>query len=612
MKIVYKQSGGQMEWVDYLQNIQTVPATGGQKTTPSSKKEDDNIDKELYKALGEEGLTIDNEKFLLAASALLKTSYTDSLIPGQNVQKLIALKRYANQLKLNKSLYDKAEEHIRTNNVGDDFAMTSDGKVYVLEASEGGDALQLNTVKIETLSNNQNKYIPLTNNQLLEVRDKGQIGGTLVKDMVFNSSVLRDVTSAIGMEDVMKTVDDVIKRYGTMKHSGHEMRVGKEVGEGLEGLYKVTVEKTNTVISPEATKAAAKFIYSNLNTNAKNVLKLNAEMNGSNVLDYLVYTITAAADTTYNPELKKTLDELEKDKAEKDTAKTTNRSFINTVVLGEAVETTDVKISGKGGARISVPSQVYGFRNEQGNNVGMNNLEALFAQKDNSIGNVVDKNSISIGNTLVGASEIYKIVYDGTSTLNRMYLPVDEDVYAATGKIKPDLDALEKFEKFKTWKKNNPNASAQEQALKLQELKVNVQYDSNTDTWKFKNVHLFLTTNGYVSKEVIDISKSDLQFLSHMDDETREQIVDVYENYVNYGQASADKNKKRANSIDLFGLFDWKDAANMYKGMIFMPVLGKGTEYIANNNEIVPKSDYMNITNQRNTQEMQRNFRNNF
>lgn len=43
-----------------------------------------------------------------------------------------------------------------------------------------------------------------------------------------------------------------------------------------------------------------------------------------------------------------------------------------------------------------------------------------------------------------------------------------------------------------------------------------------------------------------------------------------------------------------------------------MPVLGKGTEYIANNNEIVPKSDYINITNQRNTQEMQRNFRNNF
>ena len=557
MKIVYKQSGGQMEWVDYLQNVQNV-STGGdqQKISSSDKKDEDVVDKELYKALGEEGLTIDNEKFLLAASTLLKSSYTDSLVPGQNVQKLIALKRYANQLKLNKSLYDKAEEHVRTNNVGDDFAMTSDGKVYVLEASESGNVLQLNTVKIETLSNNQNKYIPLTNNQLLEVRDKGQIGGTIVKDMVFNSSVLRDVTSAIGMEDVMKTVDDVIKRYGAMKNSGHEMRVGKDVGEGLEGLYKITVEKTNTIISPEVAKAAAKFIYTNLNTNAKNVLKLNAEMNGSNVLDYLVYTITAAADTTYSPELKKTLDELEKDKAEKDTAKTTNRSFINTVVLGEAVETVDVKISGKEGTRINVPSQVYGFRDEQGNNVGMNNLEVLFTQEDNSIGNVVDKNSISIGNTLVGSSEIYKLVYDGTSTLNRMRLPIDEDVYAATGKIKPDLDALEKFEKFKKWKKDNPNASAQEQALKIQELKINVQYDSNTDSWKFRNTHLFLTTNGYVSKEVIDISKSDLQFLSHLDDATREQIVDVYENYVNYGQASTDKNKKRANSIDLFGFFD--------------------------------------------------------
>jgi hypothetical protein len=30
-----------------------------------------------------------------------------------------------------------------------------------------------------------------------------------------------------------------------------------------------------------------------------------------------------------------------------------------------------------------------------------------------------------------------------------MVLPIDEDVYAATGRIKPDLDALKKFQEFK-------------------------------------------------------------------------------------------------------------------------------------------------------------------
>ena len=39
------------------------------------------------------------------------------------------------------------------------------------------------------------------------------------------------------------------------------------------------------------------------------------------------------------------------------------------------------------------------------------------------------------------------------------------------------------------------------------------------------------------------------------------------------------------------------DAANMYKGMIFMPVLDRGMEYIAASNEIVPKSDLMDMKN---------------
>lgn len=43
-----------------------------------------------------------------------------------------------------------------------------------------------------------------------------------------------------------------------------------------------------------------------------------------------------------------------------------------------------------------------------------------------------------------------------------------------------------------------------------------------------------------------------------------------------------------------------------------MPVLNEGMEYIAKNNEYTSKSDYQDIKNKRNVQDMQRNMITNF
>ena len=148
--------------------------------------------------------------------------------------------------------------------------------------------------------------------------------------------------------------------------------------------------------------------------------------------------------------------------------------------------------------------------------------------------------------------------------------------------------------------------------MKLKELDVNVKYDSKENGWKFVNTRVFLTLNGYVSDEVINIDDSDKQFLSHMNKATRKNLLPIYENYVNYGQATKDKDKEHPNSINLVSMLDWVGQDNLYQGMIFMPVLGRGMEYIAHSNELVPKSEFMDMKNQRSIQDQQRNFRNNF
>lgn len=603
-----------MPFIDYIPVTQTGYSGKGAPTASSSGKKDkeDLLGKATLDVLKENGLNSDVELFYTYAQSVLSEPSFGLTDNSTSVAKIIQLRKFANQIKNSKQLYDKALSHLESTNTGDDYAMTTDGKVYVAETDDEGNT-KLNTVRIDTLKDNLDKYSPLTNEQLLNIRNNS-------KEYAFNESMLRDAGGAIGMDEIVSDINSVIAKFGKRSSSSYQ-NLSESVAKGMEYLFKINIEASaayqDIVEDGEKKKdisAAIKYIYSSLNNNAKNVLKLHAELNNTSVVDYLKDAI--ALNTSY--EYKEDIEKAPKVKGSGSGSgsdggeKLTDRSFINTVVLGEGVEDSTIVLSGHGNVGIKAVGQVYGFRDEKGNRIAMNNLEQILSQKSNALGNTVDLNSISIGNTLVNNLDLHKLVYDGSSTLNRMVLPIDEDVYTATGRIKPDLDALKKFQEFKKWSKDNPNASPQEQALKLEDLDLNVKYDPNTRGWKFNNTQVFLSINGYVSDEVINIDDSDKQFLSHMSKSERKQLLDAYENYVNYGQAAKDSDKEHPDAVNLVSFFDWVGQDNLYQGMIFMPVLSRGMEYIASSNEMVPKSTYVDMKNQRSLQDQQRNFRNNF
>jgi hypothetical protein len=95
-----------------------------------------------------------------------------------------------------------------------------------------------------------------------------------------------------------------------------------------------------------------------------------------------------------------------------------------------------------------VRGQKYPFQKEDHTNVERDNLENVLDQT--SVGSVVDRQSLSIGNTMVPDYLLNRLVYTGTATLNRMNLPIDIREYRITGRIKPDLVALDNYEKFKS------------------------------------------------------------------------------------------------------------------------------------------------------------------
>lgn len=315
MKILYNQSGGQLSWVDYIPVLQQTSSGGGSKTpsTSSSKKDDDELDKAIFKALDEKGLDIDNTHFQNTALKLMQSSYYDSMVPGQTTAKLITLKNYANRLNLSKELYDEAVDHVRTNNVGGDFALTSDGKVYVLGISGEGEntRAKIDTISVNEFETDSQKYIPLTNNDLLEIRNNGHIHGIPVKDMLFNTSVLRDVGNAVGMEDIVSDLSKVIKDFGTRKSASYP-NLGKSVADGLDVLYKITTgeSKAYEYVSENGQMkkdivAAVKHLYSSLNRNARNVLALHAKMSGTTVENYLADMIIRNTDEEIIPDFEK-------------------------------------------------------------------------------------------------------------------------------------------------------------------------------------------------------------------------------------------------------------------------------------------------------------------
>ena len=451
MKIITMQEGGQIPFVDYIPVVQDVYSRkGATKASSSSKKDsEDLIGKSIQKTLEQNGLESDVAVFAQYAEAILQDNlfgYDDGGLNG-SVAQLFKLRSLANKVQNSNALYKEALSHMKSADTSSDYAISSDGKVYAAFQDDEGNA-KVDAIRLDTYKENSEKYRLLTNSELLQYRRLNK---------AFDDSILQDIVGSIGMEEIVSDINNVIAKFGTRKSSSYP-NLNDSVAKGMEYLFKINVKASSAyqdvVEDGEKKKdisAAIKYIYSSLNNNAKNMLKLHAELNDTSVVEYLKDAIVLNTSYEYDEDFEK----APKGKGSGSGSgsdggeKLTDRSFINTVVLGEGVEDSTIVLSGHGNVGIKTTGQVYGFRDEEGNRIAMNNLEQILSQKNNALGNTVDLNSISIGNTLVNNLDLHKLVYDGSSTLNRMVLPIDEDVYAATGRIKPDLDALKKFQEFK-------------------------------------------------------------------------------------------------------------------------------------------------------------------
>ena len=242
MKIVSRQQGGLI----YTPFIRETPKQAAQtsSTSESNSKKSGEIEKAIIDVLNENGLQNDVDYFLSKANALLTP------LPGfeqsYSMSDLIQLHSLANRIKRGAESEKTAIKRLETENSGSEVAITNTGNLYVRD-----DDGQLRTISISSYYNNKDKYQILTQADLLNIRE-------FDPNLAYNSTILNDLSTSIGMSTIVKQLESSINAFGTetiedksdkltVKEKGKVEKGMENILDGAspDGVYNITTSTTS-------------------------------------------------------------------------------------------------------------------------------------------------------------------------------------------------------------------------------------------------------------------------------------------------------------------------------------------------------------------------------
>ncbi len=627
MKIKRYQTGGIYYTPFFRDSINQQESQGIVNTTSRKDKEDNLVQKEIINVLKENGLPNDVDYFLSKADTFLKKSQNIGSLfnTSQNItydmSDLIRLQSLANRIKHNNVLYEQASNQIIDEGSGSEAAITNTGDLYVVDEDK-----EIKTITTDTYYNNREKYRVLTNSELIRLREEQP-------ELAFNGSILTDLSNTVGMKSIVDYVKSTIGSFGTNKSSNKFDRYTSKqkaaIEKGFEqllgfdspdGVYKVSsnISKDDQGYNdPESLKIAVNYLYRTLPNNMKNILRANAAaegLNPGNIEDVQsLLTMAVVEHTNHTNEVEQSLDYDSSASKQsgvggpKERWEEMTREEMMTTGEGGVKYTPIVISSSKSRNGIKILAQPYGKPlDTSGNQIGMGTIRDVFGEKDR-IGSSVALNSVSYGDKILNENDLDHIVYDGVSNIERAYLPINQTIYASTGKIVPDLDAIRRYEEFQEWLNDGYGILPNSVAVKLAELNLDLVQDPNTKEWVFRDIKPFFMVNGYASDKAVDLDDNS-EWIDHVDREQGSRIFDLYSKYINYGSNVASKSKRRDDfSGGWFG-----NAGSMYKSIIFLPITDAAIATVTSNHQLTSSNNFVDILNKRNIAEERQSIQTNF
>lgn len=613
MKIVRYQQGGIYYTPFFRDSVIQQESTNETNSKSKENKKEDLIQKEIINVLKENGLPNDVDYFLSKANGFLSKSQNlgtlfDSGNSDYNMSDLIRLQSLANRIRHNNKLYENASKQIITEGSGSEVAVSNEGGLYVIDEDSN-----IKVINADTYHKNQDKYKVLTNSELIHLREHNP-------ELAYNGSVLTDLSNSVGIKSIVNYVKSTISSFGTNKSSNqfdrYTTKQKGQIEKGFEqllgfdnpdGIYKVTTstsESDQGYNDAKSLEAAVNYLYRILPNNMKNVLRANAAaegLNPNNIRDVQrLLTMATIEHTTHSAENEQSLSfvgSTSKSTGSKSTGseKYEDLTREQMIVTGKAVEPITLNIrNANSKVSLSITAQEYGRpMDTTKKQIGMCTIKDVMTK--DPLGHNVDLSSISFGGKALNETDVDRIVYDGLSSLTRATLPIDKTEFQNTGKIVPDFNATDRFEKFIKWINDGNGVMPNSIAAKLRDLDLDI-YLSDDGQWHFNDEHLFLLLNGYGSDKIVNID-TDSGWLDKVDPGQADKIYDNYLRYINYGTDQPTKSMVKRTDESRSWLVSERN--HLYKGVIAMPVNDVAISTVTTGHEKVPQDQMIDILNRR-------------
>ena len=573
----------QVGGIAYTPYLATQPGSAQETTTTSSgtsgssdkDKADKVIKKEIIKLLNENGIPSDVNTLLVKANEFLQKSSAlsgSALFGGTDddydLTDLIKVQQMVNDVKYNNELKKLADAQIKAEGAGSEIAIDDTGRVYV----QTGDG-NIKRITPGELSKNRDKYNPLTNNQLLYLREHD--GG-----LAFETSILNDLKDTVGMQSISKYLKDIINAFGEKSQTGYTTKE-KPIAEGLQalmangpdGYYKATNSST---VPKSQYIAALDYLYNTLNPNAKNLLKAKAAADGgdpnktSDVYRVIIEALELfpkqkvsvdfdESATKYDPETSGKKGGSGKDQL------TTNTYLYRVASLDGPRK--QVMLAPKGSKIADTGLMVtQGITNGAVVDDKMQRLGnmsvAEMLQKAEAV-KAADASKITLGSHILTPDEYAGVMFDSNQECNTVYLPYTYD----NGQMVPDFEVFEKYNQLQraiAGKFNMPKTEVDRLAKDLGLDSSEYNYDSDSNTLTLTKATYFLTFGAIVGDQTIDLSSDEKRFLTKLDKDEGENYKKAYDNMLRYGRIDRRKSDLKVGNYDTSG------KNHYYRGMLYM------------------------------------------
>lgn len=597
MKLKVYQQGGGLIYTPFIPE-QSVPQ--GSKKSSSDDNEDvklDPLDKELLSLMKDQNLLPSDINMIFNKLIQFQrrtqklsniagfegTGSYRSVMPG-----MLQIMNLVSQAKYNKSADDTVLQKMSAENAGDELALDRYGRMYVKTSDN-----KISTIKLSEYD--PEKYIPLSNSQLLYLRERDS-------SLAFDGTILEDLRNIVGMTSVSKEIDRIIKDFGTKEGQRY---LSKDAAKAFldmnspDGLYKLTQKGPS-----KGLREAWDTIWDQLPANMQNLLEARAKISGVTPKDFIADIVLRNTNRTQQIDYDEGASKAAGfggGNGSSGSEKTVKDTYAERLVSGDGLDPEQwlniMPINT--GVVLNAYSQNAGPLVKGGNRLYNTNLQVVLTQAD-AIGGIVDAQSITFGDQLLNTNDYTNILINNNVNMKRVYLPIR---YTDDGRITPDFNAQQLLEKVQNRLRTEQFAEAWINEWLSQNLP-QAHYNNQTKKVEFDQQYVrpFLVLNGIAARNRAEFD-SDSPYLHHLSGDEGIRLKEEYGRIVTEETINDKVNHKKAP-----GANRWK----YYSGNIYLPISGPVVGAALYNDQYFPQETYTNITQRARANEVRQNMITNF